>query len=117
IIIRLFYNQHAFYSTTPPTDYIYILSLHDALPILNESLKKDFWIRKPKIAVLGLNPHAGDNGLIGPEEQTIIIPAIEEAQAHGIDRKSTRLNSSHGSISYAVFCLKTKISITNINNI
>jgi 4-hydroxythreonine-4-phosphate dehydrogenase len=54
------------------------------LKLMNTSLKKDFWIRKPKIAVLGLNPHAGDNGLIGNEEKDIIIPAIEEARANDI---------------------------------
>jgi 4-hydroxythreonine-4-phosphate dehydrogenase len=54
------------------------------LKLMNESLRRDFWIRKPKIAVLGLNPHAGDNGLIGDEELTIIGPAIQEAQAAGI---------------------------------
>lgn len=45
---------------------------------LNESLKKDFGISKPRIAVLGLNPHAGDDGLIGSEEEQIIRPAIKE---------------------------------------
>jgi 4-hydroxythreonine-4-phosphate dehydrogenase len=54
------------------------------LKLMNTSLKKDFWIRKPKIAVLGLNPHAGDNGLIGNEEKDIIIPALEEARANDI---------------------------------
>ncbi len=54
------------------------------LALMNESLKKDFWIQKPKIAVLGLNPHAGDNGVIGNEEQTTIIPAINEASSKGI---------------------------------
>jgi len=54
------------------------------IKLMNASLKQDFWIRKPKIAVLGLNPHAGDNGLIGEEEQNIIIPAIEQARALGI---------------------------------
>lgn len=54
------------------------------LKLMDASLKKDFWIRKPKIAVLGLNPHAGDNGLIGNEEQTTIQPAIDEARAAGI---------------------------------
>lgn len=54
------------------------------LSLMNESLKKDFWIQKPKIAVLGLNPHAGDDGLIGTEEKDIIIPSIEEANANGI---------------------------------
>lgn len=54
------------------------------LSLMNESLKKDFWIQKPKIAVLGLNPHAGDNGLIGNEELDTIIPAIAEANTQGI---------------------------------
>jgi len=54
------------------------------LKLMNTCLKQDFWIRKPKIAVLGLNPHAGDNGLIGDEEKNIIIPAIEEARAADI---------------------------------
>lgn len=54
------------------------------LVMINESLKKDFWIEKPKIAVLGLNPHAGDNGLLGSEEQTIIAPAIQAAFDAGV---------------------------------
>ena len=54
------------------------------LRMMDASLRNDFWIRKPKIAVLGLNPHAGDNGLIGNEELQTIIPAIEEARANDI---------------------------------
>jgi 4-hydroxythreonine-4-phosphate dehydrogenase len=54
------------------------------LKLMDASLRKDFWIRKPKIAVLGLNPHAGDNGLIGKEEIDVIIPALAEARAAGI---------------------------------
>jgi len=50
------------------------------LALINQSLQKDFGIEKPKIAVLGLNPHAGDEGLIGNEEETIIKPAIKEAK-------------------------------------
>lgn len=50
------------------------------LNILHESLQKDFGIEKPRIAVLGLNPHAGDEGLIGQEEETIIKPAIKDAK-------------------------------------
>jgi len=50
------------------------------LNILNQSLIKDFGIDKPKIAVLGLNPHAGDEGLIGKEDEEIIRPAIKEAK-------------------------------------
>lgn len=54
------------------------------LMLLNNSLKKDFGIHKPKIAVLGLNPHAGDNGLLGKEEQDIIAPAIKDMMSRGI---------------------------------
>jgi 4-hydroxythreonine-4-phosphate dehydrogenase len=50
----------------------------------NESLKIDFGIEKPTIAVLGLNPHAGDSGAIGSEEEEMIIPAIMEAKGKGI---------------------------------
>jgi 4-hydroxythreonine-4-phosphate dehydrogenase len=54
------------------------------LVMMNDSLKKDFWIEKPKIAVLGLNPHAGDNGLLGKEESEVIIPAVQEAFDKGV---------------------------------
>lgn len=50
------------------------------LNLLYQSLVKDFGIDKPKIAVLGLNPHAGDEGLIGNEEESVIRPAIKEAK-------------------------------------
>ena len=49
------------------------------LELVNTSLKKDFGVSKPKIALLALNPHAGDEGLIGKEEEDIIKPAIKEA--------------------------------------
>jgi 4-hydroxythreonine-4-phosphate dehydrogenase len=48
------------------------------LRILNKCLMEDFGIDKPKIAVIALNPHAGDNGLLGKEENEIIIPALEQ---------------------------------------
>lgn len=54
------------------------------LNIIQHSLQKDFGIDKPRIAVLGLNPHAGDEGLIGNEEETIIKPAIKEAKNNNI---------------------------------
>jgi 4-hydroxythreonine-4-phosphate dehydrogenase len=50
------------------------------LKIMKDSLRKDFGIDKPRIAVLGLNPHAGDESLIGKEEETIIKPAIKDAK-------------------------------------
>ena len=54
------------------------------LKMLDNTLKKDFTIRKPRIAVLGLNPHSGENCLFGEEEKSIIIPAIEKARENGI---------------------------------
>ncbi|MDR0560121.1 MAG: 4-hydroxythreonine-4-phosphate dehydrogenase PdxA [Prevotellaceae bacterium] len=54
------------------------------LSIINNCLKKDFQIRAPRIAVLSLNPHNGDMGMLGDEEINIIRPAIEEAKANGI---------------------------------
>lgn len=48
-----------------------------------DSLKKDFALVKPKIAVLGLNPHAGENGKLGQEEKEIITPAIQASRAEG----------------------------------
>ena len=57
--------------------------LNKKITILSNSLKKDFGIRKPKIAVLGLNPHAGEKGLLGEEEETIIIPLIKEWKEKG----------------------------------
>ncbi len=56
----------------------------ESLKTLNQSLKKDFGITKPRIAVLGLNPHAGDQGLLGKEEEEIIVPAIEDVNADGL---------------------------------
>lgn len=54
--------------------------LFQKIQLLNSSLIQDFGIRKPKIAVLGLNPHAGDNGVIGDEEKAKIVPAIQRAK-------------------------------------
>ena len=54
------------------------------LRIFHHSLKKDFGISKPRIAVLSLNPHAGDDGLLGTEEKEVIRPAMNEAEAEGI---------------------------------
>ena len=66
------------------SESITIGKILDKLKLMDKSLRDDFWIRKPKIAVLGLNPHASDNGLIGIEEQSVISPAIEEARNSNI---------------------------------
>lgn len=52
--------------------------------LINESLQKDFCIDNPRIAVLSLNPHSGDGGLLGDEEEKIIIPAVRKAVDEGI---------------------------------
>lgn len=54
------------------------------LKVLNQSLIRDFGISRPKIAVTGLNPHAGDSGLLGTEDEEIIIPALIKAKKQGI---------------------------------
>ena len=54
------------------------------IEILQSSLEKDFGIKKPKIAVLGLNPHAGEDGMLGNEEKEVIFPAIEGMQEKGV---------------------------------
>lgn len=54
------------------------------LRIMKTSLQRDFGIIAPKIAVLGLNPHCGDGGLLGDEEQSIILPAVKAANEEGI---------------------------------
>ena len=54
------------------------------LRLMKASLERDFCIDAPKIAVLGLNPHCGDGGLLGDEEQQIILPAVQAANEEGI---------------------------------
>lgn len=54
------------------------------LRLMKDSLERDFGIDAPKIAVLGLNPHCGDGGLLGDEEQQIILPAVQDANEDGI---------------------------------
>ncbi len=63
---------------------ISIDGIYNKIKILNECLKMDFGITKPKIAVLGLNPHSGDNGLIGEEDLKIIVPSVKKAYDEGI---------------------------------
>jgi len=65
-------------------EYITRDSVLNKLRIMNKSLMEDFGIRKPRLAVLGLNPHAGDNGVIGDEEIREIIPAINAARDENI---------------------------------
>lgn len=71
----------------PVKDLPFLISkelILEKLRTLNHALIADFGIRGPRIAVLGLNPHAGDSGLIGIEENEVIIPAINAANEEGI---------------------------------
>lgn len=54
------------------------------LRLMKRSLERDFGVNSPKIAVLGLNPHCGDGGLLGEEEKNIILPAVQQAVSEGI---------------------------------
>lgn len=65
-------------------NYISKENIIENLLILNNSLKKDFGKVKPKIAVLGLNPHAGESGMLGNEEIEIIVPAIDYIKEKGL---------------------------------
>lgn len=77
------------------------------LEVLSEALQRDFGIAQPHIAVLGLNPHAGDGGVLGLEEETIIAPALEQARADGVQVSgplpadgyfATQLNSGYDAV-------------------
>jgi 4-hydroxythreonine-4-phosphate dehydrogenase len=65
-------------------ELITIDSVLRKIRLMNQSLQYDFAISKPKIAIMGLNPHAGDNSLLGKEEAETIIPAIQKAQQEAI---------------------------------
>lgn len=57
--------------------------INEKIATVIKSLKQDFGIRKPKIAVLAINPHAGDNGVIGNEDDTILKPTLDKIKADG----------------------------------
>ena len=65
-------------------DYITRDAILSKIRIISRALQQDFAITRPRIAVLGLNPHAGDNGLLGKEENEIILPAIIQAKKEGL---------------------------------
>ncbi len=67
------------------SENIFVDRIVEKLDTVNSSLKNDLGIVKPSIAVLGLNPHAGENGAIGTEENEIIIPALKKALEKGIN--------------------------------
>src|SRR5438270_6900974 len=93
-----------FFTATPPPE-IYTLSLHDALPIF---LAERLAVRL--LGVLPLGRSVADVAVDEDERRPVGCRPrlLEQALGGGRDRKSTRLNSSHSQISYAVFCLKKK---------
>src|SRR3712207_8428519 len=93
-----------FFFNDSPTTEIYTLSLHDALPILDALRER---VRTSTAKPQPTEP-AGPSA--APASPGQAAEPSEPAQASGsLDRKSTRLNSSHANISYAVFCLKKKM--------
>ncbi len=72
-------------SFTEITQQPSVQRVHKQIGITNISLIEDFAISTPRIAVAGLNPHGGESGILGNEEETIISPAIEQARQEGID--------------------------------
>src|SRR3712207_9445424 len=88
-------NSHfVFFFNDTPTTEIYTLSLHDALPI--------------SALALGVGPFAAVGGAAAAPGDAATYSETATVSAAKKDRKSTRLNSSHANISYAVFCLKKK---------
>src|SRR5947207_15844545 len=93
---------YTFYFTDPATTEIYTLSLHDALPIYADRGPRPELPRAASRLAHRLPPRPGlPGGASGPDHGVQVAAAP-------LDRKSTRLNSSHTVISYAVFCLKKK---------
>src|SRR5207249_12163566 len=91
---------------TPPPNHTYTLSLHDALPIFHNRQRSRRDVPRAQGRLCGHRPP-------GQVQRSLrgrgVGPAHGRGRVGGRDRKSTRLNSSHVSISYAVFCLKKKI--------
>src|SRR5205807_6502736 len=107
-------HTSSYSSTVPPTPSIYTLSLHDALPIFHDAARP--------VVVYDVDLDALGEGLLdGVVDAAVVVLPVGEQRTHLAtlerlerrldsvqDRKSTRLNSSHLVISYAVFCLKKK---------
>src|SRR5256885_3065303 len=96
-----------FFNDTATTE-IYTLSLHDALPIFPQPLKQG----QPSSLIFNSRarlPASAASARTVPEVLCVVRVCARYRERAGLDRKSTRLNSSHLVISYAVFCLKKKL--------
>src|SRR5690349_22002017 len=94
-------SARSFFSTDTTTTAIYTLSLHDALPIFTYGLREEAMVRGVDIVTGERMRFKALRENAAPLEIVLNLPGRQ-------DRKSTRLNSSHVEISYAVFCLKKK---------
>src|SRR5205814_5037289 len=104
LLSRLFFCFNA----TPSTE-LYTLSLHDALPIFPAPPSPGGYVRAPHPASGGTRPRRAGGPIASGARLAVRHPERCADPPRGIrDRKSTRLNSSHLGISYAVFCLKKK---------
>src|SRR5690242_21520046 len=100
LLLLRYSNDFRFFFSDTPTTEIYTLSLHDALPILGGPGDADEW----------WSPNGSMRAIAGiVNEEGNVLGMMPHPER--VDRKSTRLNSSHMSISYAVFCLKKKNNI------
>src|SRR5690606_41898852 len=106
VLLSLSSSSLFFFNDTAPTE-IYTLSLHDALPILAGDRPQDQGGGGAMTALLRLE-NVTKRFPVGRREITAVDSVSLEIHEGEIDRKSTRLNSSHVKISYAVFCLKKK---------
>src|SRR3712207_9273650 len=95
---------YVFFFNDTATTEIYTLSLHDALPIFDRLERRA--VEDPDVDVAAEDPALD---VVAREAQARLRQVVRaEGEEVGVDRKSTRLNSSHANISYAVFCLKKK---------
>src|SRR2546422_3355248 len=101
MLLLIIFSPFFFFNDTATTE-IYTLSLHDALPICRTPDPADATGLLDRVRQL-----VGEQVLPGGRARTVLAVGEEDVGTGG-DRKSTRLNSSHGYISYAVFCLKKK---------
>ncbi len=74
------------------------------IKLMKNSLEKDFMVRSPRIGVLSINPHVGENGMMGDQEQQVVIPALKQAQENGVGAYGPFAADGYfGSGSYAKF--------------
>src|SRR2546430_7138689 len=105
-LLRIPIGRFVFFFNDTATTEIYTLSLHDALPISRSDASS--------VRSLAANPQAPLWTTRKPNPRSEV--RVTDSTAPSLDRKSTRLNSSHSQISYAVFCLKKKTTLSHVTH-